>query len=309
MPIPIWLDCDPGHDDVIAIFLAAQRSELVGISVVSGNAPLAFTERNGLIACEVAGVAAPLHVGAAKPLVRRAEHAEYIHGETGLDGPVIPSVTREAAKLPAVRALLDAAEKRDDLWLVAIGPLTNVALALMLEPALATRLKGISIMGGAYGPGNVTAAAEFNIWADPEAAHAVFSYGGRLVMAGLDLTYQFQAVPDRVAAVAEVGGRLATVLADLLRFFSHTYVSRHEGVAGAAVHDPCAVLAVTHRHLFTTRMAHVDVETAGNLARGMTVIDDRLLVERPAPTCEVLATIDADAAWAVVVEAIRSFSG
>ncbi|HRN19665.1 MAG TPA: nucleoside hydrolase [Trueperaceae bacterium] len=304
MPIPIWLDCDPGHDDVIAIFLAAQRSELVGISVVSGNAPLAFTERNGLIACEVAGVAAPLHVGAAKPLVRPAEHAEYIHGETGLDGPTIPSITLEAARMPAVRALLDAAEKRDDLWLVAIGPLTNVALALMLEPALATRLKGISIMGGAYGPGNVTAAAEFNIWADPEAAQIVFESGANLVLAGLDVTHQFMMGRGRIAQIRALGTRTAEFSADLLDYFAAAYGRSYGGTPQGPLHDPCSVLAVTDPELFESEPRHVVVECAGEHTRGMTVIDRRTGSRVPEPNARVLTNIDDEAAFQILMDAL-----
>ncbi len=304
MPVPIWLDCDPGHDDVIAIFLAAQRSELVGISVVSGNAPLPFTERNGLVACEVAGVAAPLHVGAAKPLLRPAQHAAYIHGETGLDGPTIPRLTREAAKTPAVRALLDAAEVRDDLWLVAIGPLTNVALALMLEPALATRLSGISIMGGAYGPGNATAAAEFNIWADPEAAQVVFESGANLVLAGLDVTHQFMMERGRIAQIRALGTRTAKFSADLLDYFTAAYGRSSGGAQQGPLHDPCSVLAVTDPELFESERRHVVVERAGEHTRGMTVIDRRTGERVQEPNTKVLTKMDDEAAFQVLMDAL-----
>lgn len=301
---PIWLDCDPGHDDVLAIFLAAQRSELVGLSVVSGNAPLPFTTRNGLVACQVAEVRAPLHVGAAKPLVRPAEHAEYIHGETGLDGPVIPPLTREASRTPAVRALLDAAERHDDLWLVAVGPLTNVALALMLEPALATRLKGISVMGGAFGPGNVTAAAEFNIWADPEAAQVVFESGANLLLAGLDVTHQFLFGRSRIAQIRALGTRTAAFAADLLDYFAAAYGRSYGGVPQGPLHDPCAVLAVTDPHLFGSEPRHVTVECEGAHTRGMTVVDRRTGGRVKAPNTTLLTRIDDEAAFQVLMDAL-----
>src|SRR5690606_25044012 len=165
---------------------------------------------------QLAGADVPVHIGAERPLVREPRHAAYIHGESGLDGPTLPPLTREPSAVPAVRAILDAAEARDDLWLVATGPLTNVSLALREDPDLAQRLQGISIMGGSYGPGNVTAAAEFNIWADPEAADEVFSSGARLVLAGLDLTHQFMMTRTHIDAVRALGTSLSAYGADLL---------------------------------------------------------------------------------------------
>jgi inosine-uridine nucleoside N-ribohydrolase len=158
--------------------------------------------------------------------------------------------------------------------------------------------------GGTYG--NRSAAAEFNIWADPEAAAVVFRSGVPLVLAGLDVTHQLIATPPRIAAVRELGGSLATTLADLLEYFSATYIGRHDDIAGAAIHDPCAVLALTHPGLFEREARHVDIETTGTLTRGMTVIDRRTLVERPPPTCDVLVRVDADAAFAVIVDAIAA---
>ncbi len=304
MPVPIWLDCDPGHDDVIAIFLAAQRSNLIGISVVSGNAPLAFTERNGLTACQVAGLTVPVHRGAAKPLVRPAQHAEYIHGESGLDGPAIPLLTHKADKVPAVRALLAAAEKHAGLWIVAVGPLTNVALALLLEPTLAQRLAGISVMGGAWGPGNVTAAAEFNVWADPEAAQLVVDAGANLVLAGLDLTHQFVMDRSRIAQIRALGTTTALFSADLLDYFAAAYARSYGGPAHGPLHDPCSVMAVTDPHLFESEPRHVAVECAGGLTRGMTVIDRRTGPRVLPPNATVLTKIDHEAAFQVLMDAL-----
>ena len=160
--------------------------------------------------------------------------------------------------------------------------------------------------GGTFG--NRTAAAEFNIWADPDAAAMVFDYGGPLIMSGLDLTHQFQATPERIDLVRAVPGRLASLLADLLVFFSNAYVGNHVNMRGAAVHDPCAVMALTHPHLFQRAERHVAVETRGRHTVGMTLIDERTLLERPDPNCAVLTSLDADAAFDVVVQAIASFS-
>jgi inosine-uridine nucleoside N-ribohydrolase len=277
-PLPIIVDCDPGHDDAIALVMAARHTNLLGITTVAGNAPLSATTRNALIVRELLGVDVPVHTGAERPLVAEPVHADY-----------------------------ETCRATEGVWLVPTGPLTNIALALRAAPDLARRIAGISLMGGGSF-GNRTAAAEFNIWCDPDAAAAVFGYGGRLIMAGLDVTHQFQATPERIDAVRDLGGRFATVLADLLVFFSHTYTTRHDNMQGAAVHDPLAVMCLTHPELFGWRDAHVMVETHGELTRGMTVIDNRGLVERLAPNCSLLTTVDADAGFALVNEAIAHSS-
>jgi inosine-uridine nucleoside N-ribohydrolase len=233
--------------------------------------------------------------------------AGYVHGESGLDGAELPPPSGPPASRDAVGFIIDTVRGHDGVWLVPTGPLTNIALALRAAPDIASRVAGISFMGG--GPyGNRTATAEFNIWADPEAAAIVLSYGGPLIMSGLDVTHQFQATPQRIAQLDALPGRLAVALRDLLRFFSGNYVKRHENMTGAAVHDPLAVLALTHPDLFTRSFSHVVVETAGEHTRGMTVIDQRTLVDRPEPNCDRLTGLDSDGAWDVVTEAIGYFS-
>jgi inosine-uridine nucleoside N-ribohydrolase len=193
------------------------------------------------------------------------------------------------------------------VWLVATGPLTNIALALRTAPDLCHRIAGISVMGGGTF-GNRSVVAEFNIWADPEAAAVVFNSAVPLVMAGLDVTHRFIATEDRIHAIRAVPGLLANTLADLFEFFSATYRTRHDDMEGAAVHDPLAVLAVSHPDVFTRVSRHIDIETTGVLTRGMTVIDQRTLVDRPAANCEMLTDLDADRAWALTTEAIARFS-
>lgn len=306
-PLPVILDCDPGHDDAIAIVIAARHTELVGITSVAGNAPLSATTRNAIIVRDLLGLDCPVHSGANRPLVQPPRHADYVHGASGLDGADLPEPSGPPASTDAVSWIIDTCREREGIWLVPTGPLTNIALALRSAPDLARRIAGISLMGGGTF-GNRTAAAEFNIWCDPEAADMVFSYGGPLIMAGLDVTHQFQALPERVEAVRRLPGRLATVFADLFDFFSHTYTTRHHHIAGAPVHDPCAVMALTHPQLFTRHLAHVEIETNGRRTVGMTVIDHRDLKEVPEPNCDVLTSIDAAAGWGVVVEAIAHFS-
>ena len=306
-PLPIIIDCDPGHDDAIAIVVAAQHTELVGITTIAGNAPLSATTRNAIIMRDLLELDCPVHSGANRPLVRPARHADYVHGKSGMDGADLPEPSGPPASHDAVGWIIETCRQREGIWLVPTGPLTNIALALRAAPDLANRIAGISLMGGGTF-GNRTAAAEFNIWCDPEAADIVFSYGGPLIMAGLDVTHQFQALPHRIEQVRSLPGHLAVVLADLFDFFSGTYRARHRHIDGAAVHDPCAVMALTHPHLFTREFAHVEIETHGTRTAGMTVIDQRDLKEVPDANCDVLTGIDADAGWQVIVDAIAHFS-
>ena len=303
----IILDCDPGHDDAIAIIVAARHTELVGITTVAGNAPLTSTTRNALIMRDLLGLDSPVHSGAERPLVAPPRHADYVHGESGLDGADLPEPVRGIDSIDAVGWIIETCRASEGIWLVPTGPLTNIALALRAAPDLAGRIGGISLMGGGTF-GNSTAAAEFNIWADPEAAAAVFSYGGPLALSTLDLTHQFQATPDRIDRVRAVPGRLAGVIADLLVFFSRMYVDRHDNMHGAAVHDPLAVMALTHPELFERKDVHVVVETSGEYTRGMTLVDRRGLLERKPPNSTMLTTVDADAGFDVIIDAIAHFS-
>ena len=301
------VDCDPGHDDAIALVVAAHFAELVGVTTVAGNAPITATTRNARIILDMIGSTAPLHQGAHRPLVAPPRHAAYVHGESGLDGADLPEPSRPADSEDAVEFLIESCRATEGIWLVPTGPLTNIALALRAAPDLASRIAGISLMGGGSF-GNRSAAAEFNIWADPEAASIVFDYGHRLIMSGLDVTHRLQATPERIAQVRQLPGRLAAVLADLFDFFSQVYVSRHDNMRGGAVHDPCAVLALTHPQFFTTKDHHVVVETHGELTRGMTLIDQRGLIEREKPNCTVQWDVDADGAFGAIVAAIAAFS-
>ncbi len=306
MPRPrIVLDCDPGHDDAVAIVVAAHTTELLGITTVGGNASLEHTTYNACVLRDLLGLDAEVHAGAARPLVAAPQHAAAVHGESGLDGADLPEPSRGPDGADAVGFIVETCRRHDDVWLVPTGPLTNIALALRAAPDLADHVAGISLMGGGTF-GNRTPTAEFNIWADPEAAAMVFDSGLPLVMSGLDVTHTFLATPDRIDTVTALEGRLAGVLADLFRFFSGTYVARHDRIDGAPVHDPLAVLALSRPELFERVRRHVAVETRGELTRGMTVVDQRTLVDRPAPNCDLVVAVDADAAWQVVVDAIAA---
>ena len=302
----IILDCDPGHDDAVAILLAARHCDVQAITTVSGNAPLALTTANALLMCQLAGLDVPVHAGADRPLLVPAAHAPRAHGETGLDGPPRPELHREAASCDAVRCIIDTMRAHDDVWLVPVGPLTNVALAIRQAPDIVERMAGISLMGGAVGPGNVTPTAEFNIWADPHAARIVFGAEVPLVrMAGLNLTHQLCVGPEVIAALRDDGSTVATFVAGLFDFYLAGYRER-AGLETAPMHDPCAVLAITRPDLFAFGARRVDVATRGELTRGMTVVDERPGTDAVA-NCEVAYSIDASSALNLIVDAVCSY--
>ena len=299
----IILDCDPGHDDAVAPAVAAVHTRMLGITTVAGNAPLSATTRNAIVVRDLLGLDAPVHAGAERPIVAEPKHAGYVHGESGLDGPALPEPSGPPASTDAVGFIIETCRANPGTWLVPTGPLTNIALALRAAPDLAGLVAGISLMGGGTF-GNRSAVAEFNIWADPEAATVVYGYGGPLIMSGLDVTHQLQATPERIAMVRTLPGGVAAIFADLFDFFSGTYVGRHREMRGAAVHDPCAVMALTHPDLFVRTPSHVTIEVHGELTRGQTIIDRRDLWRCHRRTATCRPSVDADAAWQVIVESI-----
>jgi inosine-uridine nucleoside N-ribohydrolase len=303
----IWLDCDPGHDDAVAMLMAARWADLVGVSTVAGNSPLSNTAVNALIVAQVAELTVPVYAGCDRPLVRPAAFAPNIHGESGLAGPTFPPLTRAAEPHHAVAALLAASHEHDDLWLVATGPLTNVALALRTDPSLVDRLAGISIMGGGVNFGNTTPWAEFNIWADPEAADVVFRCGiERLVMCPLDITHQVLISLDDAAMVRGWGGPAAVFFGDMLAAFAENYRDVFFTEALGPLHDPCAVIALTHPELFTVTRRHVVIELAGRYTRGMTVVDQREVKQGDVPQVELLTAVNVDGVRALLFETIRA---
>ena len=295
------VDCDPGHDDAIALILAHRCAEVLAVTTVSGNAPLAATTENALMVLALLEADTPVHAGAARPLVGAPKHAFAVHGESGLDG--VPRIDhgRVPASEGAVAALLEGVAP--DVWIVALGPLTNLALALQRDPSWPQRIAGISIMGGSATVGNATPAAEFNIWADPEAAAQVFASGANLIQCGLNLTHQLRTDDAVVKGLRNAGNPLA-------RFAAHACHSLHTrmfeliGERSAALHDPCAVLAVTHPHLIEAKPRSVGVELNGMLTRGMTVVDERVTRRREAPNINVGYRIDAEAAMRVILMAL-----
>lgn len=273
-PRTIVLDCDPGHDDAVAILLAARHLDLAAVTTVHGNQTLEKVTRNALRVLTLAGLEhIPVHPGAQRPLVGEPRHAPQVHGESGLEGAELPDPAAAPRPEHAVDFLRRAARDHHDLVIVATGPLTNLATALRLDPDLADRIVEISLMGGAVSAGNVTPVAEFNVRADPEAARIVFRSGIPIRMSGLDLTHQALVGPDLLERLRG-GGRVASTCADLLAF-SLEAVSALTGMQSTPLHDPCAVAWLIDPTLVEARRLPVDVELHGELTRGMTVCDTR----------------------------------
>jgi inosine-uridine nucleoside N-ribohydrolase len=299
------IDCDPGVDDAMAIIAAARWADLVGITTVAGNVPLEHTTANACRLRSILGLDVGVHAGADGPLVGAQEFAMHVHGETGLGDVVLPEPERGPDSDDAVGYLVETTRSEEGLHLVPIGPLTNVALALRADPGLADRVASITIMGGsALGVGNVSAAAEFNVFADPEAADEVFRSGARLTMLGLNLTHQVRMGAIHAAECSTIGSPVGDAMAGLLEFYTVFHLAEEE-VANGPVHDPCAVLAVTHPELFTLEARSVRVELTGTHTRGMTLVDERGTSATAEANCRVAYGVDADAVIALVMEAVR----
>ncbi|MCO4239727.1 uridine-preferring nucleoside hydrolase UriH [Pseudarthrobacter raffinosi] len=301
------LDCDPGHDDAVAILLAHGNPdiELLAVTTVVGNQTLEKVTKNALAVGTIAGITGvPFAAGCGRPLVRTIETAPSIHGETGMDGPAQPESTIELDPRHAVDLIIDTvmAHEPGTVTLVPTGGLTNIALAARKEPRIVERVKEVVLMGGGYHVGNWSAVAEFNIIIDPEAAHIVFNEKWPVVMVGLDLTHQALATPDVVEKIAAVRTGPAKFVMELMEFFTQTYKDA-QGFDFPPVHDPCAVAYVIDPSIVTTRKVPVDIELQGTLTLGMTVADFRA----PAPDdCTTSVALDLDHArfWDLVTDAL-----
>jgi purine nucleosidase len=295
MPTPIILDCDPGIDDALAIAFAHGHPgiELLGITTVAGNVGLAQTTAHALAVAEFIGAGGtPVTAGCPAPLLRPALDARDVHGDAGLGGAKLPAPAAGPAAGHAIDYIIDTTgASLGEITLVATGPLTNIALALRREPRLAEWVRGFVIMGGSAGRGNVTPAAEYNIWADPEAASVVFQAGWTVTMLGLDVTLRTGAS----TAVLQRMGQLGSLGTELLLPALEQYRSVREP-SGPPVHDVCAVAWVAQPELFRMVPARVQVETIGLLTSGMTVTDFALQ-EPDGGNARVAMGIDVDGFW------------
>ncbi|MDE0695128.1 MAG: nucleoside hydrolase [Boseongicola sp.] len=284
----IIIDTDPGQDDAVAILLALaspEELEVLGVTAVAGNVPLALTQRNARIVCELAGHAdIPVFAGSDMPLSRPLVTAEHVHGKTGLDGPTLPDPEMPLQKGHAVDFIVDTLRKEPagTVTLVPIGPLTNVARAFQDAPDIMPRVQEIVLMGGAYFEvGNITPAAEFNIYVDPEAAEIVFRSGIPLTVMPLDVTHKALVTADRVEAFRRMRTRAGEMVAAWTDFFERFDKEKY-GSEGAPLHDPCTIAYLLEPGLFSGRHINVEIETESELTRGMTVADWWRVTDRPA---------------------------
>jgi pyrimidine-specific ribonucleoside hydrolase len=295
MALPIILDCDPGHDDAIAMVLALASPELdvKAITASAGNQTPDKTLRNVLRMLTLLGRQdIPVAGGARKPLMRELIIADNVHGESGLDGPALPEPDFAPQTCTAVELMASTLrESPQPVTLVATGPQTNVALLLNSHPELHDKIARIVLMGGAMALGNWQPAAEFNIYVDPEAAEIVFQSGIPIVMAGLDVTHKAQIHDQDIARFRQLGNPVATIVAELLDFFMAYHRDEKWGFVGAPLHDPCTIAWLLKPELFTSVERWVGVETQGKYTQGMTVVDYYFLTGNP-PNTTLLLDVD-----------------
>lgn len=310
-PTPVILDMDPGHDDAIALLLAAASPELEikGVTVVAGNQTLDKTVRNALVTMTVGGITGiPVAAGASTPLARPLTIADHVHGETGLEGPTLPEPSVEPDGRHAVDLMADILRETDPdrpVTIIPTGPLTNVALLLRMYPDLAAeRIEGIVLMGGGVTEGNITPAAEFNIYVDPEAAKIVFDFPLPVTMIGLDVTHQAIVTREEADRLRRRGGPVAAFTADLLDYFQRFHDDVYD-FGGSPIHDACAVARVINPDLVECEPMNVQVATAGP-APGQTVCD-MWGVTGKAPNAEVGLAIDAPAFKELLFQRLLSY--
>lgn len=307
-PRKIIIDTDPGQDDAVAILLALASTELevLGITAVAGNVPLPLTARNARVVCELAGRPdIRVFSGCAAPMTRKLVTAEYVHGKTGLDGITLPDPTMPLQDQSAVDFIIDTLRALPEgaVTLCPLGPLTNIATAFQRAPDIIPRVAEIVLMGGAYFEvGNVTPAAEFNIYVDPEAAQIVFKSGVPLVVMPLDVTHKVLTTRPRVEAFRALGTRVGHAVASWTDFFERYDMAKY-GSQGAPLHDPCVIAYLLRPDLFQGRHVNVEIETQSDLTRGMTVTDWWRVTDRPA-NAMFMGSVDAEGFYALLTDRI-----
>lgn len=302
---PLIIDCDPGQDDAVALLLALASHELavLGVTAVAGNVAVERTARNARRVLELAGRGdVPVYAGCPRPILAPPADAAHVHGADGLGGAALHAPAAPVAAEHAVAFLIERLMASDgDVTIAALGPLTNLALAIVAEPRIVPRIREIAVMGGAMGAGNASPVAEFNVYADPHAAAVVIDAGAPLTLIGLDVTRCAAATRERLAAIAGHDGAVARFVAGML-----TPQLATRGGDGAILHDPCVIAYLLRPELFETARLHVAVETASPLARGQTVIDRRGVTGAP-PNATVALGVDGDALFALLGERLANF--
>lgn len=310
MALPVILDCDPGHDDAIALILALASPELkvLAVTTSAGNQTPDKTLNNALRILTLLGRDdIPVAAGAPKPLARELIIADNVHGESGLDGPKLPDPAFAPQAMTGIELMARCLrESAEPVTLVPTGPLTNVALLLAAHPELKSKIARIVLMGGAAGAGNWTPAAEFNIYVDPEAADMVFKSGIPITMCGLDVTHEAQVMDEDIERVRAITNPVAQCVAGLLDFFMIYHREPKWGFAGAPLHDPCTIAWLLNPALFHGVECRVDIETRGEHTVGMTVVDRYGLTGKPANAL-VLLGLDRPGFIDLLVTRLRAF--
>ncbi len=305
----IILDCDPGHDDAVAIILACKHPaiDLLGITVVAGNQTLEKTTRNALNVVQHLGADVPVYGGCGRPMIREKMVAADIHGTTGLDGPVFPPLERTLEPEHAVNYMIRTLLNSDgDITVVTTGPMTNLAMAMRMEPRIIEKIRRIVLMGGSYTNGNVTPAAEFNIIADADAAYVCFTSGRPITMVGLDVTRQVLCYPSIVERMGKIGNKASQLFVDLMAHFCRTQKEVF-GWEGGPLHDPCTIAWLIDPTVITTKPMNAQVDIRSTSSYGRTNCDFYGYQMRPA-TADVAIAIDAERFWDIIEDTLRMYS-
>jgi len=312
-PRQIIIDCDPGQDDAVMLLLALaapDELDIRAITAVAGNVPLALTQRNTRILCELAGRPdIPVYAGCERPLVRPLVTAEHVHGKTGIDGMEIyePDIALQAEHAVdyLVRTLSTAADA--SMTLVPTGPLTNIAMAMIRAPEIIPKIKEIILMGGAsFEGGNITPSAEFNIYVDPQAADVVLRCGRPIVAMGLDVTHQVITTPPRLARIAAIGGPVGKALHGMLDFYDNFDVDKY-GAEGGPLHDPCTIAYLLAPQLFETKLCNMSVEIGSELTMGHTAVDFWHVTDLP-KNVQWAHKVDADGFYDLLVTRLTALA-
>lgn len=307
--IKLILDCDPGHDDAVAIMLAGKYPglELLGITVVAGNQTLENTKRNALNIVQRLNLDVPVYAGCGQPMIRERVTAGDIHGASGLDGPAFPPLLRAAKEEHAVSYLIRTLMNSEgEITMVTTGPMTNLAMALRMEPRIAPKIKEIVLMGGAYTNGNVTPAAEFNIFADADAAYVCFTCGRPVTMMGLDVTRQVLCYPSIVDRMGKVGNRASSLFVDLMKHFCKTQKEIF-GWEGGPLHDPVTIAWLIDPSVVTLKSVHTEIDIRSEQSYGRTNCD-LFGYQKKKINSSVAVGIDAEKFWNIVEAGLRLYS-
>lgn len=307
--IKMILDCDPGHDDAIALMLAGNHPdiELLGITVESGNQTLKKTGRNALNLCQYLNIDVPVCLGVPNPIIKAVEVCEVIHGESGLDGFDFPPLSISYDYRKAVDFIIDTLMDSDELiTMVTTGPMTNLALAMRVEPKIISKIKEVVLMGGAYANGNVTPAAEFNIFTDPEAAYIVFNSGCKVTMIGLDVTRQVLVLPEIVSRMEKIGNKASDLFVKLMKVFNENQ-KKVFGFEGGPLHDPVTIAYLLDRSLLDVRHVHCEIDISHGPSYGRTNCDVFDYMHKEKNTYVAMG-IDVEKFWNIIEQGIRRYN-